>query len=611
SEAINQAYGPGARRQGGRGTTPSQFTVTAHDATKRLFVRADDELFSEIESLVKSLDQPKIVPFDFRIFRLAHADARQVHERMSKLLRDYVAMNPALRDQMDAYSIEVDEKANALIALGSPVVFGFLEQSLKQVDVETKEDSRIKIHSITHADPASVAKIITDWAQSRRPAGARGGGGASRNAVLAVAEAATRSVVVTASEANHRIIDELIRSLDVDSGRFEVKTITLQRASADAVARTLTEVFVKSGRQRSGQGQQPTVSALQGSRTILVKADPEEFGRIAAIVAELDRDDTAAAEEVRVVSLRYEDATAMQAAMQEYLRKPGGVRANELVGDVRLSVLTQSNALVISGTTAEVDRLEATIEKLDLAGEEGSVPQIIPIEHAHASDIAANLEKMFADAPRGGRGGRSGGTPPVIIADEMTKRLIVKAGPSDLTAIKELVRVLDAEGETAETFRLVQVGHGVNVTDLALTVEQSINDSAQRQYAGVPGRQPPTITAVPERRVNGIIFAGSPQLFDNAEKMVRALEEASPPGGRAVRMLRLGSVPAEDIQRLIQRLKGDDGRTGDRSRRGRTGRGRGNRAGRSRSSRQRSNTARRSGGSRRPRQTNRSRRRGG
>ena len=131
--AIEEAYGSGGR---GRGKQPTggQFTLTPHDASGRLFVRASEGFFADIEALAKSLDEPRSVPFEFRVYPLQYADAAEVHETVNKLMTDYVRLLPAdQRSGMDAFSIDANEQANALVVLGSPLVFGFLEEHLPQI----------------------------------------------------------------------------------------------------------------------------------------------------------------------------------------------------------------------------------------------------------------------------------------------------------------------------------------------------------------------------------------------------------------------------------------------------------------------------------------------
>ncbi len=895
TEAIEAAYGGGGSggrgggRSGrstgggrsGRSTGGARFTITPDDASKRLFVFADEAMFAEIESLAKTLDRPAEIGFEFRIYPLEYANAREVHTVMTKLLTDYIRQLSRGGADREAFSVEVNDRTNSLIVLGSETIFNFVQESLAKVDnpanaasppgfmmvalenavasevaqnimrlwnkntlppgqeppqveanrtlntliirgtqeqideikreviepleaqaaaallaetirlqyadpevvaesinrifedkkramqsvrqggsaspldftvivtpdVNTREvivqasetnmalvKARIaeldreeivasgtpamKIYTTKYTDATAVAGIINSWARSRRPAT---GGGGTRDNVEATAEQTTQSVVVMASETNHLIVAELIAGLDVESSltkgfhRYELKNaeaeelaqvlrqayqskrpmrrgeqpveitadpatnmllitatqaemadlrlliesldvepnaewerqirtidlthadlwsvqdainkvfktggrntrdqvtavpdfgsnsvivsaslqnmkrvekliaqvdtetgqqqevhvINIETTDAEAVAQTLTEIFIRSApRPQGGQPPPISISALRGSKAILVKCRPEDFADIQTAVADLDREGAVLGEVVRVVPLLFSDVTEMQTAMRDYLKKPGGRggRGDELVGDMRISVLTQSNALVISGNKEDVDRLEATIGELDKAGEKGAVPQIIRLKYASVGQVLPNLQEMFSDQ-RGGRGQQ----PPVILANEAGNFLIVKASAVDLSSIELVIAQLDTEEAAQDkNIRIVQVGTGLNVIDLAEMVEESINESAQAQAGR--GQDVQRIRVTPDTRSGSMILAGASTLFDQAEEMIHALEGMGPRGAQGLKIIRLGNVDADEIQQLIEQLKGEQSSRKSRSTRGGSSRPRG------------------------------------
>jgi len=812
ADTIESAYSGrrgGAKAPRGPGGSSAavgtgRFTITPNDATKRLFVVADDEMFEKIDSLAKNMDRPKQIGFDVKIYPLKFANARAVHGQMTKLVTDYLRMMGG-KGTVEPFSADVDDRANALVILGGPVVFGFVEKTLSSVDVpgnanpqgfymvvlknadaqevagniqrlwaqkvagqgesppqveanratnavivrgaqsqieEIKKQviepleqqalpalksetitlhyaqaeivaesvkrifdekkqawqamgssvrnippaeltvavtpdvntnqvivqasesnmaqikSRIaeldkpevagqtatstKTYYIRYADSNTVANMITQWARARTPATPTGRV-APRDQVTALAEPSTQSVVVTANEANHKLIEQMIKDVDTDKAvvdkstvvytpkhadpnalmtaittafrpesrggrprpedqvtasvesatqslivtastknheairtliekadaepleplRQETHVIALKNADAEALSRTLNETFVRSAARPGGQ-QTITVSALPGSRAILVKSKADDFNRISAIVAELDRDDVAAGEEVRVVPILYGDATEMQTALQEYLKKPGtqGGRGTSLIGDVRVSVLSQGNAVVISGDKEEVHRLEETIHRLDTATEKGSVPQIIALKHASVAQILPSVQELF-ETPVGGA--RRNQPPPTVVADETLNALVVRAGPTDLAAIKGVVEQLDTpEMKARKSFRIIKVAAGVNLNKLAEDVEEAVNESAQAQTAAIGrGRQQPGVTITPNTQTRTLLVSGTPTLFDQVEDMIRAFESMGPPAGEVTTAIfRPTNITAEEVQALIDQLTEQGGQAG-------------------------------------------------
>ncbi|MCH7884675.1 MAG: hypothetical protein IIC01_05430, partial [Planctomycetes bacterium] len=228
-------------------------------------------------------------------------------------------------------------------------------------------------------------------------------------------------------------------------------------------------------------------------------------------------------------------------------------------GNIRISLLVQSNALVVSGGKEMVDRIEAQIHELDAAGEQGTIPKMIVLKHAKVGQVLPTLQEMFAD------GRRRGAQPsPIFAANEALNALIVRASPMDLSGIEAVVQSLDTpEAADKQSIRIVQVSQGINVTDLADLVQLAVNEGAAALVGTSSRMSIPRITVTPDTRTSSLILAGTPSLFENAEKMIRAMEKMGPAGGRATRVVRLNNVRADDIQRVIDQLTG---RSSDRGR---------------------------------------------
>jgi type II secretory pathway component GspD/PulD (secretin) len=272
--------------------------------------------------------------------------------------------------------------------------------------------------------------------------------------------------------------------------------------------------------------------------------------------------------------MNYVDATEMQRAMEATLRKSGGRGRGELIGDVRISALAQSNAVVISGTKDKVERLEQQVRELDKAGETGSLPRVITLKHAKVAQVLPMLQEMFTES----RGRSRGQTPPVITGNDMLNQVIVRASPADYTAIEAVISQQDTEeAGDKPNFRIIQVAQGVNVNDLAEQIETAINEGQEKQYSRSGGRggrgDVPSIIVTPDTRTNSLVVSGSWGLFDEAEELANMMEEIGPPGGVGMRIITLGSTPANEVVDLIEELRGDSSSGKSRSSRGRSSRG--------------------------------------
>ena len=88
---------------------------------------------------------------------------------------------------------------------------------------------------------------------------------------------------------------------------------------------------------------------------------------------------------------------------------------------------------------------------------------------------------------------------PVIVADDASQSLIVRANPVDLAQITDLVDMLDTEDAAGESgIKIIQVAAGVDVEEMAEKVQGLIEESTAKFEAEQRGKG-----AKPARRYQG------------------------------------------------------------------------------------------------------------
>ena len=140
----------------------------------------------------------------------------------------------------------------------------------------------------------------------------------------------------------------------------------------------------------------------------------------------------------RVFQLRHESANVMVPILRPLVAPNNPVTANP-----------SNNTIVISDYADNLARLDKIIAALDTSfGEE---PQIIPIQHASAIDLANTITKLY---------GSDGAADPLqrvsIMADTRTNALIVRTDhPGRLSHIRALIASLDQPSATAGNIHVV------------------------------------------------------------------------------------------------------------------------------------------------------------
>lgn len=152
----------------------------------------------------------------------------------------------------------------------------------------------------------------------------------------------------------------------------------------------------------------------------------------------------------RVFHLNFQTAASMVPVIRPLIAPNNPINANP-----------GNNSIVISDYADNIDRLEKIIAALDTPF--GDEPQIIPIQHASAIDIAATLNKVFGNeaiAGTGAAGGAGGANDAVqrvtILPDTRSNALIVRSENSaKLAQLRALVASLDQPTATAGNIHVV------------------------------------------------------------------------------------------------------------------------------------------------------------
>ena len=358
AEAIQQAYDP---KRGGKGGAAAvqRFSITPHDASRRLFIKADDDLYKEIESLVTTLDVPGDMP-EFRIYPLQYASAKVVHAQMTKMMGEYMQRLGPKGAGSEAFSVQADETANALVVLGGPTVFGFLEENLRKIDVPAAAVGKQVAVTIPliYADAGEVAATIQRlWSGRELPPGVP--------PPTADANRAMNTLVLRASQAQiddvkRDVIDPLEAQGSSTDRQTPIKTIHMEFADPGTVADALGKLFRGGPNPRD----QVVVTPEYGSNSVIVSASAQIMKRVEDLIAKIDTAD-ASQQHVHVVEIKHADAEAVARTLTEiYVRgaqgRPGGDKAG-----ITISAVVGSRALVVKCKPEDFEKIQTTLADLD------------------------------------------------------------------------------------------------------------------------------------------------------------------------------------------------------------------------------------------------------
>jgi len=443
------------------------------DAMKRGF-----EIYvgAEVESIpLTDQVRTQIVP-------LKAVNVIDVQKELGELLRS------ALTGTTDGTSgsMAVSSYSNSIILTGRSEGISRAVRILRVIDVGTSAELKLKVFPLKNADATETAKTLNDVFKKETMkaetgnanpmsniwrmfggggrggrGGEEGGSGPSPRAlahemVRITAEARTNSVIVSATEDNMKIIEDLVVRLDdKTAAAIKLKLYALRFADATGVAKLVNDLFAETPtnsqpqQQRGGRGGMPVwmgggaggtgtepqgatkeVRAVPDMRTnsVLVAASEQRLVLIDAVMTEIDRqvNDLLV---VKIYKLENADPTQMATVLQS-LFKPqitatqnagrttgGGGRNNSRVAmaggasssgngllpseEVEIAADTRTRAVIVKASKEYIAIVDDVVKQLDQDPTETVSTYVIPLRNADASSLALTLQNLLRSSSTG------------------------------------------------------------------------------------------------------------------------------------------------------------------------------------------------------------------
>ncbi len=134
----------------------------------------------------------------------------------------------------------------------------------------------------------------------------------------------------------------------------------------------------------------------------------------------------------QVFTLNYENANNMASVLRPLMGQGSSININP-----------SNNSLIITDYADNLQRAAKLIASQDIA--KGTDLEVIPLRNANAAEVAPLITKL-SEASASGASGSAGANAPIILADNRSNAIIVRAAnPVQLTQIRSLVQSLDRD----------------------------------------------------------------------------------------------------------------------------------------------------------------------
>jgi len=548
---------PMARTQRGSGV-PAVFNVL--QGSRKVLVTTTELEMEKVRQLIEQLDVEEAA--NARGMRVVQLN-RIAPQEMVTMLQAYLRKpgRPGGRaggELLGDVNVVASIGANSVVLTGPEDRLDDLEQLASKIDADAGErgSRQIEVIPLTNADAASVAAAINSTF-------AKTGQVAEGERVQATAERTTNTVVVTAMPEKLEQVRTLVDSLDANSSNTpKQEIITLEHARAADLVEVLTQTYRAS--RRAGGGPQITFAADTNGNAVVVSAGETDLAGIRDMIAQLDRPATDRLQEMRVMPLEAIDATETMNLLNEHFRKPGGAggrrggSSGELIGGIRIQASAIMNALIVSGTAEELDKIQAMVQQMDKQVVGAGAPKIIKVEHIPAGQLAQTLTQMFTDPAKATRGRTSPDSVPLIVAEEASGSLLVRARAVDYALIEDMVKTLDVPSEDGQ-IRVLRVSRGRDVAAMAKMIQDTVNNGELAKQQLQKSYRAGRVSIGYDERVPALIVAGTPDLFKQVEALVNQLDGMNTNGSPQTIIIRTKSDPAKMktiLDQVIERHTG-------------------------------------------------------
>jgi len=277
--------------------------------------RAPGEDLKNIRQTIESLTRAK--KLTYKIYNLKHYDP----EQFLMAARGPLNINPENNSRDDkTLSISVDPSSGRLFVHATPSAHEAFTEVVELLDVAPTESGvgpervYIKSYAIT-TDPEMARKVVETQLDGT-------------TATIGQNEI-TGAIVLRGTEAQHKIADEVIKTIQGESG--STKIVELQNASATSILEAINELLNISG-MPSENSNAPRLLANPSQNYIVIHGTPQQIHNVSEMIAQLDqaqgRDPNRIRTNARIVELKPDKRDELLESLPD--RWPSKGRKNSL-----------------------------------------------------------------------------------------------------------------------------------------------------------------------------------------------------------------------------------------------------------------------------------------
>jgi type II secretion system protein D len=544
---------------------PADAQILPDPRTGRLIVTGKPEHVREIEAIIEQFNigrsSSQSGQRETKVLDLKGAKAAELAETVQTLYQEQ--SKDRFGDQTPDTLILADASANRLIVSGDSTEVLVVEEIVSKLDIDAAQGGPARLFVLQHADPKTVARILTQAITGQDPNAPSSRisfrfnrySPSSQKPFNASADVASRTVIVSGEPKDLLAATAIIEQLDqpTDVAPRNMKVVRVNPGAASQLVTQARSLFEDQAKSRpSLRGDDILIMEGADGNQLIIAGTDEQLEVIDGILTQLKAQTTDSSErERKVLELSEgESVDKLLPLVQQLYEDRWKDRGSADTPDAQLLADPENRRLIVSGRADHIKEIEAILETV-----RGTERAMIPRE-TRVYDITASDADELADTVRTlyDKQLKSRGTRPdseaMILEDRATNRIVVSAIPEELKAIDEIILQLDKASLRDDSVRFFTL-KTADPVDLA-----SILSSVVVQYSS-RGVAIPKVTVSADPIAGTLVVTGSPDDLELAAKIIEEYEaNAIPREERIMRFVKVQDADPDEVAKQLEKLYG-------------------------------------------------------
>ncbi len=530
--------------------------VAAEPRLNAVVVSAPTSVLNLAEEMVRQLDvDPGTTATgparSIRVLPLLNAKAQDVAANLQAVLDDETGAG-----SVTPPVIRVDTGSNCLIVRGTPDQFTVIERIVNDLENATITASReVRMIPIdrSRADAAQTAETLRRLLEQRSGA---------RVEIISVDELIRRQ-----KEKDEKAGDDGAR---LESNGADLASIPNTMLRAPSITEWLATTLVASIVSLDPPADEPDIiiAVDEESNSLIVVGSPQANKRLADLAEQIQSQLPGLPEQIHYIALD-ERANANQVAntvnsLINQMRRRGA--AGGLTGEVAVIPDQPGSGLIVSANDIDFEIIGRVLVAMNRFTPIEDAPPLTILETQSASP--SRLKQIIDQIIIGGDPTRRDRI--VIVPDDPSQLLLIRANEEDLQAIQDVVKEVDRFETKELPIRAIKLQRA-DAQRAATALQQFFEDRARlNQRPGQP-RPPRRISVVGDQRSSTVFVAASDADFAEMQDLLTAFDAPSEAQDLKYEIIPLKFAKADDISQIVSsmgwELTYDDnlGRWGGRS----------------------------------------------